>query len=46
MNSCDTIDEMYKRYDIKYFMKNSYDYCLKHEEEIRKHIEASENTNG
>lgn len=41
----ETIDEMYKSQDIKTFMKISYDFCLKHEEEIRKHIEVSENVN-
>lgn len=40
-----TINEMYKSQDIKSFMKNSYDFCMKHEEEIRTHIELSENAN-
>lgn len=38
----DTIDEMYKGQDIAAFMKNSYDYCLRYEKEIREHIRVSE----
>lgn len=36
------IDEMYRAMDIQAFMKESYAYCLAHEKEIRRHIEASE----
>jgi hypothetical protein len=48
VNNClvlETIDEMYKTQDIKSFMKNSYDFCMRHEEEIITHIESSENVN-
>ncbi|WP_167954858.1 hypothetical protein [Anaerosporobacter faecicola] len=48
VNNClvlDTIDEMYQTQDIKSFMKNSYNFCLKYEDEIRAHIEESENSN-
>ncbi|BCN30897.1 hypothetical protein [Anaeromicropila herbilytica] len=38
----DTIDELYSSQGIKEFMKNSYDFCLNHETEIRNHIERSE----
>ncbi len=38
----DTLDEMYRHQGIEDFMKNSYAYCLAHEEEIREHIKKSE----
>lgn len=38
----ETLDEMYRSQNIRKFMKNSYQYCLEHEAEIRKHIEESE----
>lgn len=38
----DTLDEMYRSQSIRDFMKNSYAYCLAHEEEIRAHIALSE----
>lgn len=38
----DTLEEMYSSQSISDFMKNSYSYCLKHEMEIRKHIQQSE----
>lgn len=38
----DTLDEMYQGQGIGEFMQNSYAYCLEHEEEIRSHIQASE----
>jgi len=38
----DTLDLMYRKLDIKSFMRESYQYCLNHEEEIRRHIDASE----
>lgn len=38
-----TINEMYKRYGIRDFMKESYAYCQKYEDEIREHIEREEN---
>lgn len=39
----DTIDTLYRRSSITDFMEEAYAYCLKHEKEIRKHIEVSEN---
>lgn len=38
----DTIEQMYRRRDIKAFMAQSYAYCLRHEPEIRAHIEKAE----
>ena len=38
----ETLNEMYRSQKIRDFMKNSYQYCLEHESEIRKHIEESE----
>ncbi|MCD8002636.1 MAG: hypothetical protein LUG88_01730 [Clostridia bacterium] len=38
----DTLAEMYHAMEISTFMKESYAYCVKHEKEIRKHIEESE----
>ena len=38
----DTLDDMYKSMKIEDFMKNSYEYSKEHEEEIRRHIKASE----
>ena len=38
----DILDEMYRSYDIREFMKESYAFCLANEEEIRKHIERAE----
>ena len=40
----DTIDTLYRRNSITDFMETSYEYCLKHENEIRKHIDVAENT--
>ena len=39
----DTIDDLYRTYNITDFMEEAYAYCLKHENEIRSHIEMSEN---
>jgi hypothetical protein len=39
----DTLDEMYKKQSMVEFMKDSYQYCLQHEAEIRNHIQKSEN---
>lgn len=39
----ETIEEMYKTYNIRDFMQESYMYCQKHEYEIRKHIMYAEN---
>lgn len=39
----DTIDMLYRQNSITDFMEASYAYCLKHENEIRKHIEMAEN---
>ena len=36
------LNKMYRSQSIKDFMKNSYRYCLEHEDAIRKHIEESE----
>lgn len=38
----DTLDNMYASQGIRDFMRNSYAYCLAHEEEIRNHIRISE----
>ena len=38
----DTLDTMYRSESIENFMRRSYAYCQKHEAEIRKHIEKSE----
>lgn len=40
----DTMDTLYRRNSITDFMEASYAYCLKYENEIRKHIEVAENT--
>ena len=39
----DTIDTLYHRNSITDFMEEAYAYCLKYENEIRKHIEMEEN---
>ena len=39
----DTIDTLYHRNRITDFMEKAYTYCLNHENEIRRHIEAAEN---
>lgn len=38
----ETLDEMYKNLSIGEFMKDSYAYCQKHEQEIREHIRKAE----
>lgn len=38
----DTLDEMYRSQNIVDFMKNSYAYCMRHENEIRSHIQKAE----
>ena len=38
----DTLDKMYRSLSIEEFMKRSYEYCLKYEDEIRAHIMLSE----
>ena len=38
----DTLGKMYRRENIRDFMRDSYAYCLEHEQEIRSHIEKSE----
>ena len=38
----DTLDSMYRSQSIEDFMRNSYVYCLEHEEKIREHIRKSE----
>ena len=37
-----TLDKMYRSENIRDFMRDSYAYCLEHEQEIRSHIEKSE----
>ena len=39
----ETLDAMYKSQSIEDFMRSSYDYCLLHEQQIRKHIQRCEN---
>lgn len=39
----ETLDAMYRSQNIEGFMRSSYDYCQKHEAEIREHIRKSEN---
>ena len=39
----DVLTQMYKEQNIQEFMKNSYAYCMKYEQQIREHIEKSEN---
>lgn len=38
-----TIDTLYRRNSIIVFMEEAYAYCIKYENEIRRHIEAAEN---
>lgn len=38
----ETLDEMYHSQNIIDFMKNSYEYCVEHETEIREHIKRAE----
>lgn len=38
----DTLADMYRRMTITEFMKESYEYCVTHEKEIRQHINESE----
>ena len=38
----ETLDKFYRNNKIQDFMKQSYDYCLKFEKDIRYHIEKSE----
>lgn len=38
----ETIEEMYATQSIRTFMKNSYEFCLLHEKEIRTHIKIAE----
>lgn len=38
----ETLSGMYQKQDIKSFMRSAYAYCLKHEAEIRNHIQAFE----
>lgn len=39
----DTLTRMYRSQDIRSFMKNSYAYCQKQEQQIRTHIAKAEN---
>ena len=39
----ETLDKYYRQNKICDFMEEAYTYCLKHENEIRKHIKAAEN---
>lgn len=38
----ETLDDMYRKQDIRTFMKNSFAFCLANEKEIRRHIEIAE----
>lgn len=38
----DTLDKLYREQSISDFMRSSYAYCQRHEEEIRRHIRESE----
>lgn len=38
----DTLNQLYRSLSITEFMKKSYAYCLTHEDEIREHIQKSE----
>ena len=38
----EVLDKMYREQPIHAFMKNSYTYCKKHEDEIRAHIQMAE----
>lgn len=38
----DILDKMYREKDIRTFMKEGYEWCKLHEDEIRSHIEKSE----
>lgn len=38
----DTLDKLYRAYNIQDFMHESYAYCLAHEREIRAHMERAE----
>lgn len=40
----DTLDDMYRACDMPAFMKESYAYCLQHEETIQAHIARAEQT--
>ena len=41
-NVMDWMHRMYRQQSIKDFMRISYEYCLRHEQEIRRHIAESE----
>lgn len=41
-----SLDEMYRKYNIKDFMKYSYQFCLQNDETIREHIAKSERIKG
>lgn len=41
----DVLYEMFSNNPIQKFMEKSYQYCIEHEHEIRKHIEESEQSN-
>lgn len=43
-NAIDILDKMYREKDIRTFMKDGYEWCKLHENEIRLHIEKSEHT--
>ena len=38
----DTLEEIYQKNNITDFMRKSYEYCMKNEESIRRHIKKSE----
>lgn len=39
----DTLEQIYKTYNMPDFMKKSYEYCRQHEDAIRAHIQENEN---
>ena len=40
----DTLEELYRKNKMTDFMAKSYDYCIGHEKEIRRHIQEAEKT--
>ena len=40
----DTLEELYRKNKMTDFMVKSYDYCIGHEKEIRRHIQEAEKT--
>ena len=40
----DTLMDLHKNHSITAYMEAAYDYCKRHEAEIRQHIRQSENS--